>query len=166
MEEEWRDIVGYEGIYEVSSLGRVKSLPWDGHHKTEIILKPYKMRSGYLQVSLYSNGGGQKRYLIHRLVAMAFLNNPDNLPQVNHIDGNKANNALSNLEWTTVSENNLHACYVLQNKTGNTAPKNIRCIETGEVFSSIRNAARAVGGRANNISRAASGKLKTSCKKH
>ena len=90
--EEFRDIPGYEGVYEVSNLGRVKNV------ETGRILKPGKITTGYLQVNLCKNGTRRKA-LIHRLVAYAFLSNPKNLPQVNHKDEDKTNNTVDNLEW-------------------------------------------------------------------
>lgn len=117
MIEEWRDIKGYEGIYQVSSLGRVKSCERDVHfikntgthftkHYKERILSPNLSTPGYLTVMLYRDNrdGGpkqSKRLQIHILVAQAFIPNPDNLPQINHIDENKTNNIVSNLEWCT-----------------------------------------------------------------
>ena len=90
---EWKTIEGFED-YEISSDGQVYS------HKSNKILSPNKSKKGYLQVSLYNNGKERKK-LIHRLVAEAFITNPDNLPEVNHIDENKHNNNISNLEWCT-----------------------------------------------------------------
>ena len=103
MKEEWRQIQGYEGLYEVSNLGRVKSLErYDkiGRLIKEKTLNPRKHKKGYLYVGL-SKDGIQKKYSIHRLVAIAFIPNPNNLPQVNHKDENKENNCLDNLEWCT-----------------------------------------------------------------
>ena len=94
MEEIWKEIEGFNGDYWVSNLGRVKSLKY----KKERILKPRK-QSGYYKVLLYNDK--KYEYSIHRLVAMAFIPNPDNLPQVNHKDENKANNCVDNLEWCT-----------------------------------------------------------------
>lgn len=94
MEETWKDIKDYEGMYQVSNLGRVKSL------KKNIILKMNKCSSGYYNVSFWKNGK-EKKKLIHRLVAEAFLDNPDNLPVINHKDENKTNNSVENLEWCT-----------------------------------------------------------------
>ena len=107
MIEEWRTIVGYEGQYEVSSYGRVRSLDrydkmnrfWKGR-----ILNLHTGTGGYLFVGLSSNGN-EKNYLVHRLVAQAFIPNPNNLPQVNHKDENKANNAAENLEWCNKTYN-------------------------------------------------------------
>lgn len=93
MKEIWKHINGYED-YMVSNLGRVKSLK----RGKEKILVPGELRKGYLGLNLCKNGS-QKSFKIHRLVAEAFLDNPDNLPQVNHIDQNKQNNRVDNLEW-------------------------------------------------------------------
>ena len=98
--EEWRDIEGYEGLYLVSSLGRVKSFCFG----KERILKPLKHNCGYLQVRLYNDGKG-KIHTVHRLVANAFIPNPENLPEVNHIDEDKTNNRVSNLEWMDSKDN-------------------------------------------------------------
>ena len=101
--EEWEDIEGYEGIYQVSNLGRVKSLNYN-RTKKEKILKPQLHRKGYLYVVLYKEGKG-RHYKIHRLVAQAFIPNPENKPEVNHKDEDKTNNKVENLEWTTRREN-------------------------------------------------------------
>ena len=95
--EEWRDIKGYEGKYMVSNLGRFKSLNYRRTGK-EKILEGYPDKDGYLYVNLCKDGKG-KQCMIHRLVAMAFIPNPDNLPEVNHKDENPKNNRVENLEW-------------------------------------------------------------------
>ena len=92
--EYWKPVVGYEGLYEVSNLGRVKSLKFG----KERILKPQKDTSGYLCVTLCKNNN-QCQFKVHRLVAEAFIPNPNNLPQINHKDECKTNNIVSNLEW-------------------------------------------------------------------
>lgn len=94
--EEWKDIEGYEGLYQVSNLGRVKSLWFD----KEKILKAYKNRYGYLCIGLCKYGK-KKTYKIHRLVASAFIENSNNYPEVNHKDEVKTNNNVNNLEWCT-----------------------------------------------------------------
>ena len=104
--EEWRDVVGYEGLYQVSSEGRVKSLKRKGRRK-ERILKHQIDRNGYLRLNLCA-GGKSRLLFVHRLVCQAFHENPDNNPCVNHIDENKTNNAARNLEWCTYEENNNH----------------------------------------------------------
>ena len=97
MEEIFKEIIGYEGLYWISNLGNVKS-----KHK---ILKPVINKDGYYCVSL-SKKGKLKTYTLHRLIALHFIENPDNLPQVNHKDENKLNNNADNLEWCTKAYNN------------------------------------------------------------
>ena len=100
MEEIWKPI-GYEG-YEVSNLGRVKSYKYDKINGK--IMKPYKNTKGYLQIDLQLDGRNRENRVhlaVHRLVAIAFIPNPDNLPQVNHKDEDKTNNCVDNLEWCT-----------------------------------------------------------------
>ncbi|MFT8756944.1 NUMOD4 domain-containing protein [Leuconostoc pseudomesenteroides] len=103
--EVWRPIKGYEGRYEVSNFGRIKSLPFvrgnhTGYYKTkEIIRKQVANEKGYMRVSLSGQGGKKKMHSVHRLVALAFLPNPENFEEVNHRDFNKENNRVENLEW-------------------------------------------------------------------
>lgn len=101
-EERWVDVKGYEGLYQVSTHGRVYSVPRP--HAKGGILRPGMASSGYLQVHLYKNGTGKWR-MVHRLVAENLIDNPDNLPEVNHKDECKTNNHISNLEWCTTSYN-------------------------------------------------------------
>lgn len=104
MEEEiWLPIEGYTGLYEASSEGRVRSLNYGCTGRTQV-LKPIMGKKGYMFVNLYKDGKC-KKCTVHRLVAQAFLDNVENLPQVNHIDECKANNAVSNLEWCSAKEN-------------------------------------------------------------
>lgn len=110
--EEWRDIIGYEGLYQVSSQGRVRSVDrYINYKNTGVslrkgrILKPKTDKDGYLIVNLSSNGK-IKTHKVHRLVAQAFIPNPHNYPCVNHKDENPKNNCVDNLEWCTVAYNN------------------------------------------------------------
>lgn len=103
MNEIWKDIDGYEGLYQVSNLGRVKNINYRGTKK-ERLLKSRKSRDGYLQLCLCKDGF-IKMFYVHRLVAETFIYNPQNLPCVNHKDENKQNNCLENLEWMTIKDN-------------------------------------------------------------
>lgn len=104
--EHWKDIKGFEGLYQVSDFGRVKSLNYN-HTNESRILKTRKQRNGYLLVNL-NKKGKQYFFLVHRLVAETFLENPENLPQVNHKDENKTNNRVENLEWKSPKDNCNH----------------------------------------------------------
>lgn len=115
MKEIWKDVLGYKG-YQVSNIGRVKRLPhWidvglnnvKRAFRKEKILKQSCDTPGYYQVWLYLNKK-RKGFRVHKLVAQAFIPNPQNKPQVNHIDGNKLNNKVDNLEWCTNAENQIH----------------------------------------------------------
>ena len=101
MNEIWKDIEGYEGLYQVSSFGRVKRVT------TGRILKGSKDKDGYLVVGLYKNNTKSTKK-IHRLVAQAFIPNHEHKPEINHIDEDKTNNKVSNLEWITRKENLNH----------------------------------------------------------
>lgn len=104
MEEIWKDIVGYEGLYQVSNLGRVKSRGSDKWHKGRMLKPMFDGKGNYLFVGLHKNGKTKQRN-IHRLVAEAFIINPSNLPCVNHINEVKTDNKVTNLEWCTVEYN-------------------------------------------------------------
>ena len=114
--EYWKDIKGYEGLYMVSNMGRVLSVGKKSNHNNSIILKDSNML-GYRVVSLRKHNTA-KIYKVHRLVAQAFIDNPLDKKQVNHIDGDKTNNVVTNLEWATAKENTRHAF-----KTGLNAPQ-------------------------------------------
>lgn len=114
MDEVWKDIDGFEGVYQISNLGRVKSLRRYRKSKLgknvlieETILNGAVDAYGYKIIGLSKNGKSHRKK-IHRLIAEAFIPNSENKPQINHIDGDKLNNSIENLEWCTSSENNLH----------------------------------------------------------
>ncbi len=115
-EEIWEDVVGFEGFYQVSNIGRVKSIeryvnaPVKGYNslKNSKMLKPGVNTSGYLHVALYKYNI-KSYHKVHRLVAKAFIENIENKSDVNHKDGNKLNNNINNLEWNTHLENMQHA---------------------------------------------------------
>ena len=163
--EEWREIKDYPN-YEVSNLGRVRSkdrlVGQFGHKKnyTRImkgkVLQPRKQNAGYLVVWL-SVEGKKKAITVHRLVATAFINGFGS--DVNHIDGNKTNNRADNLEWVTRSNNIKHAYRVLHRVKH--LSKRVICVETGEVFQSMRDAAQAKGINAHSISHVINGRNKT-----
>lgn len=132
--EVWQPVSEFDGLYEISSAGRVRSV------RRGIILKT-KMNNGYTKLDLSKGNIGYPR-LVHRLVAQAFIANPDNKPEVNHLDGNRSNNAVSNLEWSTHSENGLHSYRELGRKpTTKLSSAQVteirRRVDTGEAQASL-----------------------------
>lgn len=103
--EQWRDVDDYDGLYQVSNFGRVKSF----HNNNEMIIKPQYSHCGYLRIGLCKPGERAKKFFIHRLVAESFIANIEGKPQINHVDGCKFNNYVGNLEWATRQENMRHA---------------------------------------------------------
>lgn len=161
MQEVWKDIAGYEGRYQISNLGRVKGLPIDEKfckRPNEIILKTFVCGSGYQEIIL-KNKDGRKPKLIHRLVAEAFIPNPEGKREVNHKDGDKSNNRYTNLEWVTPSENQTHSRSVLKNECS--IKRKVECIETGEVFNSIQEGADKYGLQQSLIWKCCNGKQHT-----
>lgn len=154
--EIWKVIEGFHN-YMVSNEGRIYS------RKTNSIMKPTPDTKGYLRISFYENGKS-RTFKVHRLVAQAFIPNPENLPQVNHKDENKSNNAVSNLEWCTNSYNRNYGTATERTRLANTNCKStsapVKCLETGEIFPSLMEAERKTG--AKNIFWCCKGKRNTS----
>ena len=151
--EVWKDVPGYEGLYQVSSAGSVRNT------MTGQALQPWTHNAGYTCVTLCKNKV-KRKLLIHRLVAWAFLPNPDRKPQVNHINGIKTDNRVENLEWCTNQENSIHSAYTLRHES--TIPKRaVLCVSTGERYSSVSEAARASGACNQNIVKVCQGVRKT-----
>lgn len=154
MEEIWKDIPGYEGLYKVSSFGNVFSL------RCNRCLKQHPVNGGYLLVPLSSDK--RKLWLVHRLVAIAFIPNPDNLPEVNHKDENTTNNCVKNLEWCT-RKYNAHYGTALQRMAA-TNSKPVEQLKAGKVvkkYESIKAAGEECGFDRGNISKCCTGKSRT-----
>ena len=184
MEEEiWKPIKDYEGLYEVSNLGRVKSLNYNRTGE-ERILKPYKNKRNYLKVNLSKNGKC-KQFLVHRLVAETFIPNPDNKPEVDHIIpvSMGGTDEASNLRWVSSKENSNNELTkehyseakkgkILSEETkkkmseahkgkNNTKAKKVYCIELDKVFNSIKEASEELNFNSCNICLCCKGKQKT-----
>ena len=163
--EVWRDIEGYEGRYQVSSMGRVKSLKradsW-GRTVKERILKPNVVGGGYLIVALYA-GGKPKKFLVHRLVCTAFHENPENKLDVNHINENKTDNRACNLEWITRKENCNHGTRNERSAKNRSKPvgQYTRDGELVKIWPSAIEVERQAGFNHGNIGKAANGNRKT-----
>lgn len=167
--EQWKDIDGFEGMYQVSDQGKVRSVErtvkmkrggkeYDMHHKGRV-LRATVSKDGYEAVQL-TKDSKPYTFKVHRLVARAFLHNPDNLPEVNHRDGNKTNNTVSNLEWCTRSHNIKHAfergLIDKQNMKFN-RKKVVR--SDGVIFDSLTEAADASGSHVSDVSMCCHGRL-------
>ena len=140
MQEIWKDVKGYEGLYQASNFGNIKSLY--KHNGTNYrILKPRINRQGYYQVGLYKPS--QKHpttFTVHKIIGLTFISNKNNYTQINHLDGNKLNNHVNNLEWCDAKINNLHRIYELKHNGGLPKPKSVKCVETNSIYRSIREA--------------------------
>lgn len=161
--EKWRDIEGYEGLYQVSNMGRVRSLDRkdaQGHHRKGILRKQRKDRDGYLHVTL-GRDGKKTIYQVHRLVAAAFISNPNRYPVINHKDENPSNNRVENLEWCTVLYNNR---YGARTKRAAKAKERPIYVISGSghryLFSSITKAAELLGIDRGRVSACLHGKYK------
>ena len=162
--EVWRDISGYVGLYQVSNLGRVRSLDRIdtlGRHRKGKVLTAKSDKDGYHRVDLFQGGKG-KACKVHRLVAQAFLEYPDNLPQINHKDEIKTNNALSNLEWCSSAYN---CCYGTRNERSAKAQRKPIYVVTSSghryYFDGVKKTARLLGLEEWHMSNCLNGKEKT-----
>lgn len=175
MREIWKDIEGYEGLYQVSSLGRIKSLDRYVSNGRGLrllkgrILKPEITKFGYMQISLCNENVKHKRFKVHRLVAKAFIPNHNNLPQINHIDEVKTNNSLSNLEWCDAFYNQNHGtcsarkrCHLINHpkKSFKVAQYSLDGVYITS-FPSMREATRKTGIKEGCISNVCNGKVKS-----
>jgi hypothetical protein len=164
--EIWKDVAGFEGHYMVSSIGNVKSVDKKvkgGKSGLKLkkgkILKQITTYRGYKRVSM-SRDGKSKHFFVHRLMAIAFLENPENKPYINHKDGKKINNVIDNIEWCTPQENSIHLYHVLkyslppesrersneyQRKRMVALGKPIKCIEDNALYISVQQAADTYG---------------------
>lgn len=167
MEEIWKDIENFEGLYQISNLGRVKSVDRLMH-----VLDPKSKREydkqvpeciratnldskGYVMVTLKKNGK-TSRHRIHRLVAKAFIDNPNNLPQVNHIDENKENNHVNNLEWCTNAYNGAYGTRlerIAEKHRGKSTHNSIKVEVFGVIYDSLSKAGSAIGVSGDTIKR-------------
>lgn len=161
--EIWKEIEGYENLYQISNHGRVKSLNYR-HTGKEKIRKPTKRKDGYLKVVLFKQGK-RKNYQVHRLVAQAFIDNSNNLPEINHRDEVKTNNCASNLEWCTNYYNINYGTRnqrVAESNTNNpNTSKQVLCVETGKTYPSTHQVQRELGFNQGHISSTCNGKRNT-----
>jgi hypothetical protein len=164
-EEIWKPVVGYEGLYEVSNMGRVRKL-------VRVPMKPKAEKYGYQRIGLYKDGK-HKQFLVHRLVAEAFIDNPNDLPIINHKDECPSNNAVENLEWCTYKYNANYGTALKRKSENIPNKKKIMSIDkkTGEkkTYNSIADAYYDVTKRkkyTGSISEAASGKRKSAYGKY
>ena len=177
--EENEEVYDYRELYQILNKGKVKSLNYN-HTGKEQILKEEKHKSGYLRAKLYKDGKG-KMFRIHRLVAHLFIenNDPSNKTQVNHIDEDKTNNSVENLEWMTAKENINHGTrnekasekmkgenHPMFGRTGENNPnsKKIICLNTGKIYPSSLEAERQTGVAHSSIIKCCRGKLKSAGK--
>ena len=143
----FRDIPGYEGYYQVSTKGNVRSV------RNRRILKQSVNNGGYPMVSISVDGKHEMK-TVHRLMAITFLDNPEKLRDVNHIDGNKKNNTIENLEWVKHGDNIKHSYHTLNQRRNDVT---VRCVETGKIYRSIKSASENIGVSAGAIQHALDG---------
>lgn len=167
-QEIWKDIPGYEGVYQVSNCGRIKTLPFwhnnrvSGYWTEEKIRKQALNASGYYKVTL-AKGGNYKTFLVHRLVAVAFVNNPNNLPEVNHINEDKQDNRVDNLEWCSGEYNKTFGTMQIRAKESKYKAVEQLTLEGDFIkkWSSAKEAGITLGFAPTNITRCCKGKIKS-----
>lgn len=158
--EVWKEVYGFDTLYEVSNYGRVRTKFFKrrGYTNSYRILTPVDNGNGYLRFN-WSLNGKQKTVYLHRLVACAFIKNPNGYKEINHLDENKLNNTADNLEWISHKDN---CRYGTRNKrTGEKNKKPIICIENGIVYLSIKDAAKDLGVAVTAVSNCLNGRSKT-----
>lgn len=146
--EQWKQIVvnGVEYPYEISTKGRVRN-------KSRQIMRTFPNKDGYLRVNL-SRNNRKRNFSVHRLVATMFIPNPDNLPEVDHIDRNRQNNCVENLRWVSKQQN-------VDNSDCGKGGKRVKCVETGVIYDNIFQASVETGANYSNIVQVCRGKRKT-----
>ena len=161
MEEIWKDIPGYEGLYQASNFGNIKRICYTNQFSSfskEKILKQHYNEQGYLKIKL-TKKGKPKTYRVHRLIAQTFIPNPYGLKEINHIDSRRDNNCVNNLEWCDRKSNILHS--VNKNRMH---VKPVRMIDNNVCFKSIKEASNVTGICYNSIESCCRGLLKTAGK--
>lgn len=158
--EHWKEVLGFDVLYEVSNLGRVRTRynRFTGYTDDYNYLEPIDNGTGYLRFNWFLNGK-QKTVYLHSLVANAFLDNPNNYNEINHKDENKLNNTVDNLEWC---DHNYNCNYGTRNKrlSEKTGVK-IRCVETGIVYDSLKDASEKMNVVKSAINNCLKGRSKT-----
>ena len=163
-DEVWKDVVGYEGLYRISNKGTVCRIYKNG----KVNFMTPRILNGYWRVKL-CNGNTQKEYFLHRLIAQAFIPNPENKPEINHINGIKTDNRIENLEWVTRSENAIHATKTgllkyseyRYNRARDINSKPVMCVETRKIYVSCTEAGKDIKTDAAHIGECISGKRST-----
>lgn len=158
-QEIWKEVVGYEYRYVISNIGNLISLNHRNSNKTKPMFYSFDS-NGYPYVGLYLNKK-RKMFNVHRLVAIAFIHNPDNKPQVNHINGIKTDNRVENLEWCTQSENMTHSWKTGLSKTSEVQrnsiikinSKKVINIKTGEIYDSVKILCESINIKYHNMTR-------------
>lgn len=149
MEEIWKEVPGFEGLYQVSNYGQIRSTPRRG--TAGGIMKGHIDKKGYINITLRKDGT-QYTQKLHRLIAITFIPNPNNYPEVNHKDENKQNNRVDNLEWCTTSYNHEYGTRTVRASTR--CGKPIRCVETGIEYQGAKWASKEMGIDSSGITKA------------